>query len=55
MITGSRPEITREMAATASQVYKYTSEKICKAIDFRFRTVEESIREICTFYLADKK
>jgi nucleoside-diphosphate-sugar epimerase len=55
MITGSKPEITREMAITTSQVYKYTSEKLCDTIGIRFRSVEESIREICTFYLADKE
>jgi hypothetical protein len=53
LLTGSKPEITREMAVTASQTYKYTSEKLCKTLDFKFRSVEKSIEEICGFYLRD--
>ena len=52
-LTGTKPEITREMAITSSQVYKYSSEKLCKTLDFKFRQVEESIREICQFYIKD--
>jgi hypothetical protein len=52
-LTGSKPEVTREMATTTSQVYTYSSEKLCKTIDFSFRPVEESIREICGYYTAD--
>jgi dihydroflavonol-4-reductase len=52
-LTGSKPEVTREMAATASQVYVYSSEKICKTLNFNFRPVEESIREICGYYQGD--
>jgi nucleoside-diphosphate-sugar epimerase len=53
LLTGSKPEITREMAITTSQVYTYSSEKLCKALGFRFRDVEDSIREICGYYLED--
>ena len=52
-LTGSKPEVTREMAITTSQIYTYSCEKLCKALGFRFRPVEESIREICDFYLKD--
>ena len=52
-LTGSKPEVTREMATTTSQVYTYSSEKLCKTIGFTFRPVEESIREICKCYLRD--
>jgi dihydroflavonol-4-reductase len=51
--TASNPEITREMATTASQVYAYSSDKLIKTLDFNFRPVEDSIREICGFYKAD--
>ncbi|MEI7663999.1 MAG: NAD-dependent epimerase/dehydratase family protein, partial [Bacteroidota bacterium] len=54
-LTGSRPEVTREMATTTSQVYTYSSAKLCKTLNFTFRPVEDSIREICTFYLEDAK
>ena len=54
-LTGSKPEVTREMAITTSQEYRYSSEKLIKRLGFRFRPVEESIREICGFYLADRR
>ncbi|MCX6267482.1 MAG: NAD-dependent epimerase/dehydratase family protein, partial [Bacteroidetes bacterium] len=31
-LTGSKPEITREMAVTTSQVYTYSSEKLCNTL-----------------------
>ncbi len=51
--TGSKPEITCEMATTTSQVYTYSSDKLCTMLNFRFRPVEGSIREICELYLRD--
>jgi dihydroflavonol-4-reductase len=53
ILTGSKPEITREMATTASQVYTYTSRKLCETLDFKFRLVEESVREICRYFMED--
>jgi dihydroflavonol-4-reductase len=52
-LTGSKPEITREMAITTSQIYTYSSEKLCTTLDFKFRPMEETMREICGFYMAD--
>jgi nucleoside-diphosphate-sugar epimerase len=52
-LTGSKPEVTREMAITTTQAYAYSSEKLCKTLNFNFRPVEESIREICGYYLQD--
>ena len=54
-LTGSKPEVTREMATTTSQIYTYSSAKLCKTLDFTFRPVEESIREICNIYLSENK
>jgi len=54
-ITRSKPMVTREMATTASQTYTYSSENLCKTLDFTFYPVEESIREICTLYLEELK
>jgi nucleoside-diphosphate-sugar epimerase len=53
--TGSTPEVTREMAITTAQVYAYSSEKLRKTLGFEFRPAEDSIREICGFYLNDLK
>jgi nucleoside-diphosphate-sugar epimerase len=52
-ITGSKPEVTREMATTAAQIYTYSNEKIRRVLGFSFRAVEDSIREISEYYLAD--
>ena len=53
-LTGSKPEVTREMATTASQVYNYRSDKLCKTINLKFRPVEDSIREICGCFFRDQ-
>ncbi len=52
-LTGSKPEVTREMAITTTQVYTYSSEKLKKTLNFRFRPVSESIREVCDCYMKD--
>jgi dihydroflavonol-4-reductase len=54
-LTGSKPEVTREMATTTSQVYAYSNEKLCKTLDVTFRPVEESIREICGCFINDRQ
>jgi len=53
-LTGSKPEVTREMATTATQFYTYSNEKIRNALHFDFRPVAGSIREICDFFLKDQ-
>ncbi len=53
LITRSKPEVTREMATTTSQVYTYTNAKIREWIGMDFITPEQSIREICKFFLND--
>ncbi|MDP1622367.1 MAG: NAD-dependent epimerase/dehydratase family protein [Bacteroidales bacterium] len=53
LLKGSKPEVTREMAITASQVYAYTSERLCKTLNFRFIPLEDSIRAICALYMAE--
>ncbi|MBE0647253.1 MAG: NAD-dependent epimerase/dehydratase family protein [Bacteroidales bacterium] len=52
-LTQSKPEVTREMATTTSQVYTYSNKKLKERLGFTFITPEESIREICRFYLND--
>jgi len=49
-LTGSLPEVTKEMAYTASQKYFYSSECIRKTLGFEFKPVEESIRGICELF-----
>ncbi|MDD4602760.1 MAG: NAD-dependent epimerase/dehydratase family protein [Bacteroidales bacterium] len=52
-LTGSKPEVTKEMAITTTMTYTYSHEKLCKTLDFKFKTVDESIREICGFFIKD--
>ena len=54
-LTGSKPEVTREMAITTTQVYTYSSEKLKKTLNFVFRPVKESIGEVCCFYIKDQE
>ena len=54
-ILKSRPEVTREMAITASQKYYFSNEKLKKSINFRFISIEDSISEICKIFLEDQK
>ena len=35
------------------QKYSYTHEKIQKTLDFEFTPLEQSIRDICGFYLKE--
>jgi len=52
-LTGSKPEVTREMATTAAQIYTYNNKKIRERLGFKFIPTEESIKMICGFYLKD--
>ncbi len=52
-LTGSKPEVTREMATTASQIYTYNNKKIRERLGFGFIPAEESIKMICGFFLKD--
>ncbi len=49
----SKPEVTREMAITTTQVYTYSNKKIRERIGIEFIPLEETIREICNFFLND--
>jgi nucleoside-diphosphate-sugar epimerase len=52
-LTGSKPEVTREMATTAAQVYTYSNEKIRRKLSMEFLPIDQSVREICEFFLKD--
>ncbi|MCX6276638.1 MAG: NAD-dependent epimerase/dehydratase family protein [Bacteroidetes bacterium] len=53
-LTGSKPEVTREMATTTAQVYTYSTEKLRNALGFQFQPVEEIIREVCEVYRRER-
>ncbi len=54
LLMHTKAEISKEMAVTSTQQYTYSNDKIRKVAGFRFTPIEESIKEICTFYLKDK-
>lgn len=45
------PVITKETARAANYTYQFSSDKIKKIIGFEFIPIEQSVREICGFYL----
>jgi len=52
-MAGSAPLFTKEMAVIARQQYSYSNEKIRKTLGFEFRSIEESVSEICRMFLQD--
>ncbi|MEI6435475.1 MAG: NAD-dependent epimerase/dehydratase family protein [Bacteroidota bacterium] len=53
-LTGSKPEVTREIATTTAQVYTYSSEKLRNALGFQFQPVEETIRDVCEVFRRER-
>ena len=53
LLTRTGPVITRELATTAYQVYRYSSAKLVRAIPFTFTSLDETIKEVCRHYRAD--
>ena len=52
-LTGSTPELTREMATTTSNKYFYSNEKSRKNLGFEFISIENSIKDTCKLFLKD--
>lgn len=52
-LTGSKPEVTREMAITTTMNYTYSSQKLIQTLDFSFTPIEHSIRDTCGFFMKD--
>lgn len=55
LITGTKPAITRETARSSNRMQYFSSEKLISSTDFRFRPVDQSIREICAVFLSEKE
>ncbi|MCB2221420.1 MAG: NAD-dependent epimerase/dehydratase family protein [Bacteroidetes bacterium] len=51
LITGKKPLITRETAMTASNFYRYSSEKIKHALNYSFIPILQTIDDTCSFHL----
>jgi nucleoside-diphosphate-sugar epimerase len=54
LVTGLKPEFTKEMATTTIQQYTFSNEKIRKVLGFEFIPVEESIRQTCEIFKKDQ-
>ena len=50
-LSGKKLNLTRETARSAHRTRRYTAAKIGEALDFRFRAIEDTIRETAGCYL----
>lgn len=53
--TGKKPVLTRESVAVAAVSFKYSNVKVCNALHFTFRPVEQTIKETAAAFLTSKK
>jgi nucleoside-diphosphate-sugar epimerase len=53
-ITGQAPKFTRETANTALQHNYYRNDKVLKELDFKFRDLATSVKEVGAFYRKDQ-
>lgn len=53
-ITNSQPLITKETIRTAKGSHYYSNEKIKKALDYNFISINKSVEDICKILLKDK-
>jgi dihydroflavonol-4-reductase len=54
-ITGKPPVITREMMHSSSRTYRYSNEKIRKAIGYDFIPLKKCVEDACAVYLEEQK
>ena len=54
-ITGKAPLITKHSASASLSTYQYSSDKIKQAIDFKFETLNNTIKDVCNDFLKDKQ
>ena len=52
-IRGKRRKLTKQLARTISEKYYYSNKKIIADLDFKFKSIDESISETCQFFLKD--
>ncbi|WP_138432854.1 NAD-dependent epimerase/dehydratase family protein [Winogradskyella algicola] len=54
-LTGSRRNLTKQTAKSAISITKYDNSKIKTAIGIEFKSIDQSIKEVCVLYLKDLK
>ena len=52
--TGKAPLITKHSASASLSNYQYSSDKIKKAINFKFEELDRTIQDVCKDFLKDK-
>ena len=45
--------LTKETARASQKEYYYNNSKITKALQFQFKPVEQTVKEVCTQFLID--
>jgi len=56
MLTGIMPSLTKETVKSAHSISFFSNEKIRIAFpEFKFITIEQSIKDTCRLFLRDKK
>ena len=53
IISGQKSLITKETARTANKKYYFSNEKICSALDFKFRSIEQTIIDTAVYFKSD--
>ena len=51
-ITGKQPLLSKYSARSAHSISKYSSEKLLKAIDFKFSKIDTVIQDVCENFKA---
>lgn len=54
ILTGKKAAITKETARTANNISRFTSEKIIRALNFKFIPMSQSIKDTCEIFIKDK-
>jgi len=55
LLLGVKPVITKQSATTSHKILKYSNDKITKTLNFKFKTIADSVQEIGGIYLDDIK
>lgn len=55
LISGKKPIITKETAHSSKSSYRYSSEKFIRSTQFKFKSLDQSIREIAEVYKSEER
>jgi hypothetical protein len=50
---GKRRSLTKQTAKSLTSITKYDNSKIKETLSFKFKSIDESIKEVCSLYLKD--